>query len=496
MSIGPIAVLSRHDGITAENAVFTVVDVETTGLHANSDRVIEIAAIRVQGTEIVDEYATLVNPGRPIKNTEFHGITSAHVADAPTWRQLAPVLQSYLSDSVMVCHNAVFDSAFLSHEFGRVGVDTSMIPTLCTLVSARAQLDLWGYKLRSVVGRVTGIWPDFEHTALDDARTTARLLIGLLTHGPEPLRLLAPPPMNWGELASASVTARHRVTAVQRDLVHLVKQLPITNREQFVDGTALDHYRATLDRTMADRRVDLEEAEELARCIRSGGLTRDAVESVHRELLDCHRAEAHADGLVTWNEASSLSKIARLVGMPEYVAEEEQLGRQDKATRQALIDWRVVGVGLDDDVAEVLDFAADYSASTGTSITARTSLVVVSDRDRTLPRVRRAEDSGMVIMNPSEARSYLLEAVRAAVPAQEIGEARERREPIVRWEEHWRPYELLAEDCVGWFHEDARARALQRARPAGDSTLPSSLPARSIEFNPVAQCPSLKRPNL
>lgn len=486
MSAGPTAVLSRNAGVEALDTDFTVVDVETTGLAAATERVIEVAAIRVRGGTTIDEFATLVNPCRPIDNTEYHGITSAHVADAPTWAQIAPVLQSYLSGSVMVCHNSVFDHAFLAHEFERVGVDISGVPTLCTLVSSRAQLDLWGYKLRTVVGRVTGVWPDYEHTALDDARTTVRLLNGLLVDGAHPLRLAAPAPVSWSHVTVPTVLAKHRVAAVQRDLVHLVHQLPITSREQIVNGPALDHYRAVLNRAMEDRKIDLDEAEELAESIRFGGLTRDAVEGVHRELLDQHRSEAHADGIVTWDEATSLSKIARLVGMPEYVAEEEHLGRQDKATRQALVDWRVVGVGLDDDVAEVLDLAADHAASTGTSITARTSVVVVSDADRELPRVRRAENLGKLVMSPPEARRYLLDVVGAAVPAEKANQPSARREPVVRWEEHWRPYELRAEDCVGWFHEEARARALKRARPSASSMAPRTVPARTIEIETEA----------
>ena len=332
--------------------------------------------------------------------------------------------------------------------------------------------------------------------------------IFLLYDVPEPLRLSAPAVPVWLGLPAPGVSTRHRVMADRWDLVHLVEQLPITHVYRPVDAAALDRYRVALNRAMDDREIDLEEAGELDELIRCDGLTRAAVEQVNRELLEGHRLDVHADGIVTWQEASALSKIARLVGLPEQVAAEEELGRQDKATRRALAEWRVVGIGLDDDVADVLDLAADHAATTGTSISARTRLVVVNDTDRALPRVRRAEDNGKLVLNPVDAREHLLAAIREATPAPHTHEPAYRREPIVRWTEHWRPYELHVEDCIGCFDEDARSRALHRARPTPSTQLvattidtvepappasvapraaqPSDLPTRPVPTIPVA----------
>jgi peptide deformylase len=209
-------------------------------------------------------------------------------------------------------------------------------------------------------------------------------------------------------------------------------QLPAPRIPRPVDAVALDRYRAALHRAIDDRKIDVEEACELGELIRSDGLTRAAVEQVHRELLEGHRLDVHSDGIITWQEADALSKIARLVGLPEQVAAEEELGRQDKATRRALAEWRVVGIGLDDDVAEVLDLAADHAATTGTSISARTRLVVVNDADRALPRVRRAEDNGKLVLNPADAREHLLAAIRATTPAPPTPDPAHRREPTRR----------------------------------------------------------------
>jgi DNA polymerase-3 subunit epsilon len=72
--------LSRHRGSDVAGVDFVVVDVETTGCKAVSNRVIEVAAVRIRNGEVIDEFATLVDPDREVCNTEYHGITTADVA--------------------------------------------------------------------------------------------------------------------------------------------------------------------------------------------------------------------------------------------------------------------------------------------------------------------------------------------------------------------------------------------------------------------------------
>lgn len=286
------AVLSRHRGVDVTGLDFVVVDVETTGFCAVSERVIEVAVVRVRDGEVIDEFSTLVDPGRPVHNTEIHGITTPDVSSAPTWAQLAPTLLSHLSGAVMVCHHAAFDYPFLSQEFRRVEIDIAAIPTLCTLVTARSQLDLRDYKLSAVVERITGIWPDYEHTALGDARATTRLLRGFLYDTPDKLLLSASTPQIWHTTNAPVVSTQHRVMVDQNrwDLVHLIEQLPMSRIPRAVDVDALDRYRAALDLYSAalrlakdDRKIELEEVWELGELIRCGGLTRAAVEQVHRD---------------------------------------------------------------------------------------------------------------------------------------------------------------------------------------------------------------------
>jgi DNA polymerase III subunit epsilon len=332
------AVLSRHRGSDVAGVDFVVVDVETTGLKAVSERVIEVAAVRIRDGEVIDEFATLVDPGREVRKTEIHKITTADVQGAPTWKQIVPTLLSYLSGAVMVCHYAEFDHAFLSREFSRVGIDIGAIPTLCTLLAARSQLALRNYKLAPLVERVTGIRPDLKHTALDDARTTGRLLRGFLYDAPEPLRLSAPVAPVWAAWPTpGGLSTRNRVIDDGRDLVHLVEQLPITRP---VDAGAFTRYELALHRATDDRKIDFEEACELGGLIRCDGFVRTAVEQIRRELLERHRLDVRADGNFTWRQAMALYKMALFAGLPEQEAAEEELDLQDKAARQEpILRW-------------------------------------------------------------------------------------------------------------------------------------------------------------
>ncbi len=88
-----------------------VVDVETTGFGPN-DRVVEIAAITLDPAtwETVDEYDTLINPGRDVGPTGVHGITASMVEAAPTFSDIIAAIAGRLQGSLLIAHNLAFDS--------------------------------------------------------------------------------------------------------------------------------------------------------------------------------------------------------------------------------------------------------------------------------------------------------------------------------------------------------------------------------------------------
>jgi DNA polymerase III epsilon subunit family exonuclease len=168
-----------------QEIVFTVLDCETTGLHVGAgDRLIALGAVRVDGAVVRadDTFDALVNPGRhiPETSTEFHGITDAHVADAPGGPAVLADFAHYAADSVLVGHHLAFDLGFLAPPAEEAGVTLEPLSLDTMLLSAvldphpdaRHGLDWVCAKLGvEVLGR---------HTALGDALATAEVLVRMI----------------------------------------------------------------------------------------------------------------------------------------------------------------------------------------------------------------------------------------------------------------------------------------------------------------------------
>jgi len=94
---------------------YVVLDLETTGFDPAFDEIIEVAAIKYSNREKISEFTTLVKPENKINEyiTELTGITNEMVKDAPKIKKVLPELMSFLSDSVIIGHNANFDINFL-----------------------------------------------------------------------------------------------------------------------------------------------------------------------------------------------------------------------------------------------------------------------------------------------------------------------------------------------------------------------------------------------
>jgi len=90
-------------------------DLETTGLYAEQDAILEIAAIKFQGATILDKMETLISPGRsiPFRVQRLTGITPRLVADAPSFESISRPLQQFLGDYPIVGHSIPFDVGFL-----------------------------------------------------------------------------------------------------------------------------------------------------------------------------------------------------------------------------------------------------------------------------------------------------------------------------------------------------------------------------------------------
>lgn len=165
-----------------EEAEFSVVDVETTGLGPANNNIIEIGLVKIKNFKVIDRYNSFINPGRAIPPfiTQFTGISDDDVYDAPFFEDLVKPLQDFLEDSVLVGHNLQFDLSFLRKEFRVCGIENYQPLQLCTLRLARRMLP--NLKSRSLGNLANHLHLKNEdaHRAYADAEVTAKILYALV----------------------------------------------------------------------------------------------------------------------------------------------------------------------------------------------------------------------------------------------------------------------------------------------------------------------------
>jgi DNA polymerase-3 subunit epsilon len=150
-------------------AVF--VDIETNGGNGDRGRITEIALIRVENGEIVEEFTSLVNPGTPIPYwiTRLTGISNADVADAPYFDEIAPDIHRIMEGALFVAHNVRFDFSFVKRQLEAVGY-TFRPKLFCTVrMSRKLYPEHKGHSLEKILQRHTIETTD-RHRAYADAR--------------------------------------------------------------------------------------------------------------------------------------------------------------------------------------------------------------------------------------------------------------------------------------------------------------------------------------
>jgi DNA polymerase III epsilon subunit family exonuclease len=153
-----------------------VVDVETTGTDPKMSDLVEVAAVKIKGTEIVDRWSTFVNPGRPIVGNQMHGITDKDVKGAPSPKEAADKLLDFVGGATIVGHNVGFDLGFIEEAKGD-GFRFQPGSYIDTLVIAREGYPgAESYKLGDLA-RFFGVDLTQNHRALPDAEATANLLL-------------------------------------------------------------------------------------------------------------------------------------------------------------------------------------------------------------------------------------------------------------------------------------------------------------------------------
>jgi len=125
--------------INLDTVHYCAVDVETTGFNERSDRITEVAAIKLHKGEITAHISHLVNPEQPVPQriTKLTGITDSMLCGKLTFAKLAPHLLDFIGDSVILAHHSSFDIRFINAELERAGYPPLSNPSVCTCKLSR-----------------------------------------------------------------------------------------------------------------------------------------------------------------------------------------------------------------------------------------------------------------------------------------------------------------------------------------------------------------------
>jgi DNA polymerase III epsilon subunit-like protein len=311
-------------------APFALIDIATTGFSAaNGDRIVEIAIARMDADgHILDEYATIVNPGRDVGPVFVHGISNIEVRDAPTFADIAGEILDRLDGAVVVAHDAAFVERFLDVEFARMDELLPLTPALCSLWLARQTMRSTDFRL-AALARQAGVTVVDTQTALGGVRTLAALLPQMLAaHGEPPRWLCGLRPMP--ELECDVPPKERPVEPVGRPDAWMAALLARPGRpspatadldaQRYIDAVRL---------ALTEGRLMGGEASTLARLAASAGLGAAQIEAVHSRLLEHLRSAALGDAILTTGQIRRLRTAASSLGEPTWFDELRPTSPQD-----------------------------------------------------------------------------------------------------------------------------------------------------------------------
>jgi DNA polymerase-3 subunit epsilon len=394
---------------------FAVIDAETTGLSPNSNRILELAIVRTDPAgRVVDEWLCRFHPEGPVGATHIHGITDADVAGAPPFAQVLPEISARLAGVAIAGHNVTFDLGFLRAEYARAGWALPHLPAACTLDHSYDHLPNLGRRRLTDCCSAVGISLRSAHSALHDARATARLLASYLdpTWGRPPRRELLDLPQRgravvWPTapggvrppVADRPARAQHTMQtwAAKPPAAPLVPLLESVRLADALDEGAPEgslSYLELLAEVLEDGVLTDDERAALVDVAFLYQLDGDAVEAAHRGFLVALAHLALDDGKVTRAEKAELTATAELLDVPAKevtavldAAEAARRERLSAGLRPLPADWalgeplrvgdKVAFTGCDWQVRERLERRAEMlGVRVMNNVSSRTALLI------------------------------------------------------------------------------------------------------------------------
>src|SRR5699024_4403867 len=163
--------------IVLKDETYVVFDVETTGLSAVYDTIIELAGVKIKDGEIIDTFESFANPHRQLPEVikDITGITDDMLVGAPEVDDVLKDFHEWMGTCTLVAHNASFDIGFLNQGFSKINYDKITNPVIDTLELARYLLpELGNHRLNTLCNHFD-IELTQHHRAIYDAEATGYL---------------------------------------------------------------------------------------------------------------------------------------------------------------------------------------------------------------------------------------------------------------------------------------------------------------------------------
>jgi DNA polymerase III subunit epsilon len=175
--------------LNINDAIFTVLDTETTGLNVNEGhKIVSVGGIKIKSYQLLEDQILdeLINPERdiPFASRNIHYISDDQVKDKPNIYQLEKKISNFLENTILVGHNVDFDIGFIKKNAAKtsLAVTVKKIPSIDTiLLAAGLYPSLESYELSFLCDHFRiKTFDQIRHSALGDAIITARLFLFLL----------------------------------------------------------------------------------------------------------------------------------------------------------------------------------------------------------------------------------------------------------------------------------------------------------------------------
>jgi len=414
--------------------LFAVVDVETTGLNPELNRVVEIAVVRVDGRgRRIDEWSTRVNPRQYVGATHIHGLTDADVANAPIFDDIVPQLKGLLESCAVVAHNADFDMAFITHELAAAGWRIADPVVVCTMKESVSHLPRLGRRRLADCCAACGVELTNAHSALGDARAASLLLARYLADG----RLLGMEPSEVLRRAGSSTfttagVRRYFYTDPDRLYDRIQASIAAAAQRAQLPRLAVQARQIPIEEIMPERVSYLGYFQVLLSVLEDGLITPfeasamlATAEALQVDTKEAHKAFVRAlaraavdDGIVTLAERDELSEVASLLGLaPSAVTEALRDARAARLHRLSTglpplpDDWQwgeplrvgqsVVFTGCDEDERTQLESEAWRAGVTVAGRVAGNTVMLVTDGSFVGVKTDAARGRGTRVVTPA-----------------------------------------------------------------------------------------------